>query len=62
MATTVHGTLRYDTNAEEGYVKFTVDPKDVDKVVMFDIVSDWIHHLEVLREDLRKKLYTDQGD
>ena len=58
MATIVYGTLRYDTNAEEGYIKFTDDPREEhNKVTTFDIVSDWIYHLEVLREDLRKELY-----
>lgn len=62
MAAIVHGTLRYNTNTEEGYIKFSVDPKSVDQVVMLDTVNDWIYHLEALRDDLHKKLYTERKD
>jgi hypothetical protein len=62
MATIVHGTLRYDTNIEEGCIKFIVEPDDVDSVVMLDIVNDWIHHLEALRRDLHSKLYKECGN
>ncbi len=62
MATIVHGTLCYDTNSEEGCIKFRVDPDNVDRVVMFDIVTDWIHELEALRDDLHAKLHKEYGN
>ena len=59
MAKIVYGTLRYDTNAEEGCIEFSVDLNDTNTVVMFDTISDWIYELELLQADLRKKLQTE---
>lgn len=63
MATIVYGTLRYNTNSEEGYIKFTLDPiNDDNKVTMLDTVNDWLHQLEALQKDLHDKLYADMED
>ena len=60
MATIVYGTLRYNTNSEEGYIKFTLDPLNEDnKVAMLDTVNDWIYQLEALQKDLHEKVYAD---
>lgn len=52
------GTLHYDTNSEEGEVKWadTVDLTRPD-VVMLDILGDWVSILTAAYDDMHKIIY-----
>ena len=52
------GTLHYDTNSEEGEVKWA-DSVDLTRpdVVMLDILGDWVSILTVAYDDMHKLVY-----
>ena len=56
------GTLNYDTNSEEGAVKWNADV-DLTKpdVVMLDILGDWIAILTLAYNDVHKITYPEEN-